>query len=71
MRRPGTGSVAAAVPLLLVVGFASIIFLTTGNSTIQLLAEPSYRGPDHGALVDGVCRQHADRRNHHRRDRRH
>ena len=40
----GTGSVAAAVPLLLVVGFASIIFLTTGNSTIQLLAEPSYRG---------------------------
>ena len=39
-----TGSVGAAVLLLLVVGFASIIFLTTGNSTIQLLAEPSYRG---------------------------
>jgi hypothetical protein len=39
-----TGSVSAAVLLLLVVGFASIIFLTTGNSTIQLLAEPSYRG---------------------------
>ena len=41
---PARGSVGAAVLLLLVVGFASIIFLTTGNSTIQLLAEPSYRG---------------------------
>ncbi len=39
-----TGSVGAAVLLLVVVGFASIIFLTTGNSTIQLLAGPSYRG---------------------------
>ena len=40
----GTGSVEAAVPLLLVVGFASIIFLTTGNSTIQIAAAPAYRG---------------------------
>ena len=38
------GSVVAAVLLLLVVGFASIIFLTTGNSTIQLAAAPPYRG---------------------------
>jgi len=36
--------VVAAVLLLLVVGFASIIFLTTGNSTIQLAAAPAYRG---------------------------
>jgi MFS family permease len=40
----GAGSVEAAVPLLLVVGFASIIFLTTGNSTIQIAAAPAYRG---------------------------
>lgn len=39
-----TGSLVAAVLLLLVVGFASIIFLTTGNSTIQLAAAPPYRG---------------------------
>jgi predicted MFS family arabinose efflux permease len=37
-------SLVAAAALLVVVGFASIIFLTTGNSTIQLAAEPSYRG---------------------------
>ena len=39
-----TGSVVAAVLVLLVVGFASITFLTTGNSTIQLAAAPPYRG---------------------------
>lgn len=37
-------SLAAAVILLVVVGFASIIFLTTGNSTIQIAAAPPYRG---------------------------
>lgn len=37
-------STAMAVPLLLVVGFASIIFITTGNSTIQLAAAPQFRG---------------------------
>jgi len=35
---------AAAVILLVVVGFGSIIFLTTGNSTIQIAAAPAYRG---------------------------
>ena len=39
-----TDSLAAAVILLLLVGFASIIFLTTGNSTIQIAAAPAYRG---------------------------
>ena len=34
----------SAISLLLVVGFASILFLTTGNSTIQLAAAPEYRG---------------------------
>jgi predicted MFS family arabinose efflux permease len=38
------GSLPAAVALLTVVGFASIVFLTTGNSTIQIAASPSYRG---------------------------
>jgi hypothetical protein len=38
------GSVAMAAMLLVVVGFASIIFLTTGNSTIQIAAAPAYRG---------------------------
>lgn len=33
-----------AVALLIVVGFASIIFLTTGNSTVQLAARPDMRG---------------------------
>lgn len=37
-------TVEVAVPLLLVVGFASITFLVTGNSTIQLAAPPQYRG---------------------------
>jgi MFS family permease len=37
-------SVATAAMLLVVVGFASIIFLTTGNSTIQIAAAPAYRG---------------------------
>jgi MFS family permease len=37
-------SVATAAVLLVVVGFASIIFLTTGNSTIQIAAAPAYRG---------------------------
>ncbi len=37
-------SLAGAVILLVVVGFASIIFLTTGNSTIQIAAAPDYRG---------------------------
>jgi predicted MFS family arabinose efflux permease len=39
-----TDSVPAAGLLLLLVGFASILFLTTGNSTIQLAAAPTYRG---------------------------
>jgi MFS family permease len=39
-----TDSVAAAAMLLVLVGFASIIFLTTGNSTIQIAAAPAYRG---------------------------
>ena len=39
-----TDSLVAAVILLLLVGFASIIFLTTGNSTIQIAAAPAYRG---------------------------
>ena len=39
-----TVSVIAAALLLLVVGFASITFLTAGNGTIQLAAAPSYRG---------------------------
>jgi MFS family permease len=34
----------AAVVLLTVVGFASITFLTTGNSTVQLAARPDMRG---------------------------
>jgi MFS family permease len=34
----------AAVALLAVVGFASITFLTTGNSTVQLAARPDMRG---------------------------
>ncbi len=33
-----------AMPLLIVVGVASITFLTTGNSTIQLAARPDMRG---------------------------
>ena len=33
-----------AVAALMVVGAASITFLATGNSTIQLTAEPAYRG---------------------------
>jgi predicted MFS family arabinose efflux permease len=37
-------SLSGAVILLVVVGFASIIFLTTGNSTIQIAAAPDYRG---------------------------
>jgi MFS family permease len=37
-------SLAGAAILLVVVGFASIIFLTTGNSTIQIAAAPDYRG---------------------------
>jgi MFS family permease len=39
-----TGTVATATMLLVVVGFASIIFLTTGNSTIQIAAAPAYLG---------------------------
>jgi len=37
-------SIAVAVPLLVVVGMASITFITTGNSTIQLAASPQMRG---------------------------
>ncbi|MDB5538490.1 MAG: hypothetical protein JWQ89_217 [Devosia sp.] len=33
-----------AVALLVVVGLASITFITTGNSTIQLASRPEYRG---------------------------
>jgi MFS family permease len=39
-----TSSLSQTVPLLIVVGFASVIFLTTGNSTVQLAAGPDYRG---------------------------
>jgi MFS family permease len=39
-----TDSLPAAVGLLVLVGFASIIFLTTGNSTVQIAAAPAYRG---------------------------
>jgi MFS family permease len=38
------GSLALSMVLLAIVGFASIIFLTTGNSTIQIAAAPEYRG---------------------------
>lgn len=33
-----------AVPFLVMVGMASIVFITTGNSTIQLASPPEYRG---------------------------
>jgi MFS family permease len=39
-----TSRTYAAVGLLTVVGFASITFLTTGNSTVQLAARPDMRG---------------------------
>jgi MFS family permease len=37
-------SLEIAVPLLVLVGMASIVFITTGNSTIQLAAAPEFRG---------------------------
>jgi len=37
-------TIATAVAACVLVGAASIIFLTTGNSTIQLASEPAYRG---------------------------
>jgi len=39
-----TSQTYQAVTLLTVVGFASITFLTTGNSTVQLAARPDMRG---------------------------
>lgn len=48
-----------AVAACVLVGAATISFLTTGNSTIQLAAEPDYRGPRCRALVDSPGRQHA------------
>jgi MFS family permease len=39
-----TDNLPAAATLLTLVGFTSIIFLTTGNSTIQIAAAPDYRG---------------------------
>jgi MFS family permease len=39
-----TSQLCAAVAALTVVGFASITFLTTGNSTVQLAARPDMRG---------------------------
>jgi MFS family permease len=39
-----TSQTYAAVAALTVVGFASITFLTTGNSTVQLAARPDMRG---------------------------
>ncbi|HEY7256815.1 MAG TPA: MFS transporter [Solirubrobacterales bacterium] len=39
-----TPSLAVALLLLTVVGFASTSFLATGNSTLQLSSNPSYRG---------------------------
>jgi MFS family permease len=39
-----TSQTYAAATLLTVVGFASITFLTTGNSTVQLAARPDMRG---------------------------
>lgn len=37
-------TVGVAVVLLVIVGVASITFITTGNATIQIAAAPSYRG---------------------------
>lgn len=37
-------SLQIAVPIFVVVGMASIVFITTGNSTIQLASSPEYRG---------------------------
>jgi MFS family permease len=37
-------TVATAIAACVLVGVASVIFLTTGNSTIQLASEPAYRG---------------------------
>jgi len=34
----------AAVAACVITGAASVVFLTTGNSTIQLTSDPSYRG---------------------------
>ncbi|MFF7189478.1 MFS transporter [Streptomyces sp. NPDC008222] len=39
-----TPSVATAAAACVLTGAASIIFLTTGNSTVQLASEPDYRG---------------------------
>jgi MFS family permease len=39
-----TSQTYLAIALLIVVGVASIIFLTTGNSTIQIAARPDMRG---------------------------
>ena len=39
-----TQTLDVAAPLLVVVGMASITFITTGNSTIQLAASPQMRG---------------------------
>jgi MFS family permease len=39
-----SNSLPVAATMLTIVGFASITFLTTGNSTIQLAAAPPYRG---------------------------
>ena len=44
--RPGRGRsrLAAAVAACVLAGVATITFLTTGNATVQLAAEPDYRG---------------------------
>ena len=60
----------AAVALLTVVGFASITFLTTGNSTVQLAGPARHARPHDRPVVNRVRRQHPDRRHYHRRDRR-
>ena len=56
-----------AVAALFVVGATSVTFLATGNTTLQLAADPRFRGPGDGPLGRRLPRQHASRRAHHRR----
>ena len=37
-------TLATAIAACVLVGVASVIFLTTGNATIQLASDPEYRG---------------------------
>jgi hypothetical protein len=51
----------AAVGACALVGLAAILFLTTGNATVQLASDPHYRGRVM-ALVHRPGRQHSNRR---------